>query len=185
MEFSKFINKIRIDKNSLARTWSELVGKSEYMEKYKELEKEVILERGEAVFTHLANWLESGASNDVAEEYFESVGQERFKEGFPLSEVVYAHHLVKKIFWSSIAWDKGFVDQTESTKCENCVEFWTILNNYFDLGNFYITRGYFQSIFENIDGLENSSVEEFKKYLKHGSIDSDDLDKEKFIWRHV
>jgi len=185
MEFSKFISKIRNDKNNLARTWSELVSESEYMQSYQKLDKEIILERGEAVFTHLANWLETGASNDVAEKYFELVGQDRFKEGYPLTEVVYALHLVKKVFWSSVAWDKDLKHTTSGDRCENCVEFWTILNNYFDLGNFYITRGYFHSIFENIEGVQNPSIDEFKNYLKHGPIDSDDLDKEKFIWRHI
>ncbi len=185
MNFSKFISSIRKDMKTLANTWHDLVVKSEYMETYQKLNKGIVLERGEAVFTHLANWMESGASNDVAERYFEGVGRERFKEGFPLTEVIYALYLVKKVFWCCVAWRKDVCAESDSSKCENCVEFLTILNNYFDLGNFYITRGYFQSVFTKLEDLPCTAKDELKKFLKKGAINLESLDKEEFIWRHV
>lgn len=185
MEFTKFIKMLNENKKTYANTWFELIINSEYMETYKKLDKEVILERGEAVFTHLASWLESGASNDVAEKYFEGVGKERFKEGFPLTEVIYALYMVKKVFWCCIAWKKDVCEEKENKDCEQCVEFLTILGNYFDLGNFYMTRGYFQKIFSELDNSSISGKEELKNFLKKGVINLEDLDKEEFIWRHV
>ena len=65
------------------------------------------------------------------------------------------------------------------------MEFLTILGNYFDLGNFYMTRGYFQKIFSELDNSSISGKEELKNFLKKGVINLEDLDKEEFIWRHV
>lgn len=185
MEYTKFIDLINRNKSTYAKTWAEQVKNSEYMETYSKLDDAIILERGEAVFTHLSSWLESGASNDVAEKYFEEVGKDRFKERFPLTEVVYALYLVKKIFWACIAWNKEVCEEVGETKCENCVEFLTIINNYFDLGNFYITRGYFQKIFHELDSHPEASKQQISEFLKKGTINLEDLDKEEFVWRHV
>ena len=185
MDFTKFIKMLNENKKNYAHTWFELVENSEYMETYKKLDKDIVLERGEAVMTHLANWLETGASNDVAEKYFEEVGRERFREGFPLTEVIYALHLVKKVFWCCVAWAKEEAQERPHDNCEYCIEFLTILGNYFDLGNFYLTRGYFQSVFKELDKTSFAGKDELKNFLKKGIINLEDLDKEEFIWRHV
>ena len=107
------------------------------------------------------------------------------REGFPLTEVIYALYLVKKVFWCCVAWAKEDTELKPHDNCEYCIEFLTILGNYFDLGNFYLTRGYFQSIFKELDKTSLAEKDEMKKFLQKGIINLEDLDKEEFIWRHI
>ncbi len=60
--------------DDLKQEWLNEVRKSEYLATYKSFNDEDTIKRGEAVFTHLSEWLKEGATNKSAEEYFENAG---------------------------------------------------------------------------------------------------------------
>jgi hypothetical protein len=182
MEYEGIIKAIETNMGVLSKSYYEQVRKSEQMQTYQKLEESKVLEREEAVFRHLIDWLKSGASNDAAEKYFERVGAERFKEKFPLTEVQYALYLTKKVFWSFIAWKKELFIEMQF---HEIVETFTILGNYFDLGSFYIIRGYINEMFEKIGATTKLSKEEIHKLLVKGAFDEDDLDRSEIVWRHI
>lgn len=168
--------------NDFKKEWLSEVRKSEYLTTYKAFSDEETIKRGEAVYTHLSEWLKEGATNKSAEEYFEKVGSLRFKERFPLTEVHYAVYLLKKIFWSRIDWrDKvtGAFETSNATKIMN------VFNDYFDLASFSITKGYFNELLNSIKDDKIISKDELKKLLTKGQLDPEKLDEDEFIWRHV
>jgi hypothetical protein len=156
--------------------------KSEYMTTYQKLDEVKVIEREELVFKNFINWLKNGASNDEAEKYFEKVGADRFNEGFPLTEINYALYITKKVFWSTIAWKKELFEDSEF---HQLIEYMTILNNYFDLGSFYLIRGYINKLFTKLDISDKLTREEIHTILVRGAFDDDELDKSDFVWRHV
>ncbi len=168
--------------DDLKQEWLNEVRKSEYLATYKSFNDEETIKRGEAVFTHLSEWLKEGATNKSAEEYFEKVGTIRFNERFPLTEVHYAIYLLKKIFWSRIDWrDKvtGAFETSNATKIMN------VFNDYFDLASFSITKGYFNELLNSIKDDKSISKEDLKKLLTKGKLDPEVLEDDEFIWRHV
>ncbi|MEG8946078.1 hypothetical protein [Rosettibacter firmus] len=96
MDFSKIIHFLEQNISSLSNAFYEQVKQSEYMQTYKQFDKNEVIKRAEKVFLHLIDWLKAGSSNIEAEKYFEQIGAERFREGFPLTEVNYALLLQKK-----------------------------------------------------------------------------------------
>jgi hypothetical protein len=181
MDFSKIIKYVQNNTSTLARAYFDQVKKSEFMHTYQKLDESKVITREEAVFVNLIKWLESGASNDEAEKYFEKVGAERFNEGFPLTEINYALYITKKVFWSFIAWKEELF---ENMDFHQIVEQMTIINNFFDLGSFYIIQGYTHELIDKLDETVHISKREIQRVLTKGAFDSD-LDKSKIIWRRI
>ena len=165
---------VKDNTETLAKTYFNEVKKTDYMRTYNARKEDEVIERGKMVFENLHKWLESGAKNDEIEKYFVEIGRERFKEGFPLIEVKYALYLTKKVFWSFVIWKKEF---TEQLNTESAIETMTVLNNYFDIGNFFIIRGYLSELFEHLGEAEHYSKEELQKYLIRGDLHEESIKK--------
>jgi hypothetical protein len=180
---SRNLSKIVDDQiEDLKKEWLSEVRRSNYLGTYKTFSDSETVIRGEAVFRHLSEWLKEGATNDSAEKYFESVGSTRFKERFPLPEVHYAVYLLKKIFWNKIDWrDKvsGAFETSNATKIMN------VFNDYFDLANFSITKGYFNELLNSLTDDKKLSKDDLKSLLTKGKLDPEILEDDEFIWRHV
>jgi hypothetical protein len=178
----KIAELIRNEINNLTAKWAEEIKKSEYMDHYANLDKEELFRRGEILYLNMVSWLEEGASNVEIEGYFQGVGIERIKEGFSLTEIIYAIYLLKIILIDFLAVNKELIS---STDISGAFEMNTILNNYFDLGIFFVTRGYSQELFSRIEQTKKFSKDELNKIISKSALEEEDADSDEFIWRHV
>lgn len=182
MEFSGIINMIGTNLSLLTNQCYDKQIKSEFMKNYKKLKKEKLIERHEALYKNLVEWINKGANNDQAEKYFINVGATRFEEGIPLSEVNYALFITKKVFWEFLSKEKKIF---EGQDCKSIIDALRVISNYFDLGSFYIIRGYTNQLFDKLDIAAKVSREEIQKILEHGALDDEDIEASEFVWRHV
>ena len=97
MVYESLIAIVEKNVDNLADKWTKEVNKCQYLQTYRALTPEELLQRGQKLFSNLLNWLETGASNDDAANYFQKVGANRIAEGFPLTEIYYALYLEKKV----------------------------------------------------------------------------------------
>lgn len=162
MDFSNIIHFLEGNISTLSNAFYEQVEHSKELKTYRQIDKSIVIERAENVFNQLINWLKTGASNVDAEKYFESVGSERFQEGFPITEVINALYVTKKIFWSFIAWKEELFNKYDYLQI---IEYMTVLNNFFDIGNIFIIKGYVNELINKIDESSEYSKEEIKKFL--------------------
>ena len=167
MVYESLIAILETNLDNLTETWATEVKRSEYLETYNKLDESEVLKRGNILFSNLYDWLQKGASNDDAAEYFRQIGVERIKEGFPLSEVYYALYLEKKVLWSFVAWKD---EVTGVLKARDAIEFMTVINNYFDLGDFYIIHGYMHELYSHIAETKKFSQEELEKLFTKGAL---------------
>lgn len=173
---------IKNEINSFTAKWAEEIKKSEYMDHYRNLDGDELFRRGEILYLNLISWLEDGASNVEIEGYFQGIGIERIKEGFSLTEINYAIYLLKVILNDYLVSNKDLISSTDST---NAFEINSILNNYFDLGIFFVTRGYSQELFSRIERTNKFSKEQLNKIISKGALEEEDADSDDFVWRHV
>jgi hypothetical protein len=167
MVYESLISIVETHIDNLTDTWVQEVKRSEYLETYKKLNEKELHSRGNILFSNLLEWLLKGASNEDAATYFKEIGQLRIKEGFPLTEVYYALYLEKKVLWSFVAWKD---DVSGILKAVDAIEFMTVINNYFDLGDFYIIRGYMHELYEHIAETERFTKEELEKIFTGGAL---------------
>jgi uncharacterized protein YneF (UPF0154 family) len=182
MVFDLLIQLLNSHKREIATAYYEQVKNSDYMKTYHAQEPDKVILREEATYSHLADWLKSGSSNSDAEKFFEKVGCERYKEGFPLSELNYALFISKKAFYEFI---KNHPEILEGLKPQEIVEYFGILSNYFALGGFYMVRSYINTLFEKLDINDRLSREEIHQILIRGAIDEQEFDMSDFVWRHI
>ncbi len=181
MEFGKLIASIEKDVRGMAEKYYEELLKSDKMENYAKLERELVITREENVFINMLNWLSTGRSDDNAEKFFENIGSERFREGFPLAEINFALHIDKQVVWGYI------IARKETDLFKSNEEFQNtaiLLSNYFDLGNFYMTRGYMNSLYDALENTGKFKREELQSLVKKGAFD-EDFDMSEIIWYHI
>ncbi len=167
MVYESLIAIVESHLDNLTSTWVQEVKNTKYLETYQNLNDEELTSRGNILFTNLLDWLMKGASNEDAAEYFKKIGEERINEGFPLTEVFYALYLEKKVLWSFVAWKD---EATGILKAIDAIEFMTVINNYFDLGDFYIIKGYFNKLYEHLQNTNKFTKEELEKIFAGGAL---------------
>lgn len=146
----------------MAESWFEEIKTHKFMTTYRSLQDVQLLERGKVLFGNLLLWLQKGADERFIQDYFEGVGKERAKEGFPLTEVNYALFLEKKVLWSFIAYkDKlqGPLDPADA------VEFMSVISSYFDMGAFFILRGFISELITSMKASGKFSDEDLSSIL--------------------
>ncbi len=149
----------------LAVAWVAEVRKTEYMKTYNSsFSDQNLIKKTMKVYECLAEWLEEGASKDKIGLFFSLIGAERYVEGFPLCEIEFGHLLSKKIIYHYLM-SENFLDNTCAVY--NAFEFTREVYNFFDLGVFYLTRGYLEKQYSEMkaDGLHN-----LQKYFFDGSF---------------
>lgn len=174
MVYESLITIVESHLDNLTDTWVQEVKRSEYLETYKKLNEKELHSRGNTLFSNLLEWLLKGASNEDAAEYFKEIGQLRIKEGFPLTEVYYALYLEKKVLWSFVAWKD---DVSGILKAVDAIEFMTVINNYFDLGDFYIIKGYMHELYKHLSESDKFTKEELENIFTGGALYQESIKK--------
>ena len=153
--------------DDMALGFREEVRKSDYMITYHELSDEELLKKARNVFENLIKWIISPPSQKNVGEYFSGLGAERLREGFPLSEVNYALYLSKKVFWKFTFENYNKINGLDN---RSLIEFIHELNNYFDIGEFFIIRGYLEELFSYLGNTGRFSKEELESFLVKGAL---------------
>lgn len=151
----------------LAEMWAAEVKASEYMHTYHKLTLEELEQRGKVLFENLHKWLRTGAYNEEVESYFHEVGQTRINEGFPLSEIEHALYLEKKTMWSFVIWKEEILYDMAR---EEMIEIMSVINNYFDLGSFFIIRGYMGEMFQHLEKTEKFTNKEMHEIMSGSAM---------------
>ena len=174
MVYESLIAIVESHLDDLANTWVQEVKKSEYLSTYQKLSVKELHSRGHILFSNLLNWLLNGASNDDAAVYFKQIGEGRIKEGMPLTEVYYALYLEKKVLWSFVAWKD---EVTGRLKAIDAIEFMTVINNYFDLGDFYIIKGYNEQLYLQLLESGKFNKDELENMFAGGALYQESIKK--------
>ncbi|MBN2432058.1 MAG: hypothetical protein JXQ27_11300 [Acidobacteria bacterium] len=163
----KLIDYLQRHPEKMARRWMEKVRQSEHMEQYNTLNDAELIRRGMTLFEHLGRWLDHSVSRNEIGRYFVTVGQERFDEQFPLCELNYAIYLEKKVFWEFVQSEGILINPVQMMRA---MELITAIGEFFDLGNFYLARGYLASMYLAIKKSGRLSPGELEKFFFPGSF---------------
>ena len=60
-----------------------------------------------------------------------------------------------------------------------------VFNDYFDLANFHVSKGYFNELLNSISEDKKLSKEDLKTLLMKGRLNPEAVEDEEFIWRPV
>ena len=130
-----------IEKNadSLATQWLKDVKKNPNTPYYHTFQEEPLFERARTMYKNLSRWLSLSSSKEETARFYRKYGEQRFREGFPLPELIYSFILFRRHLWLFIM-NSGFYDS--AYELLRALE----LNNrvilFFDRGLHNMTIGY-------------------------------------------
>jgi len=104
---------------------------------YRRIGDEELAQRASLVYANLEKWLEDGSEGLVEEEY-SRLGQLRFQERIPLSQVVWALLLTRRNLWQFIE-NQGW--ETESD-LQGSLDLELLVVRFFDRAILHTVRGY-------------------------------------------
>ena len=110
----------------------------------------------------LARSLDRGLDRSLIGDFFVKLGKERMRNGFPISEVIYAINLVQKVVIEFLMTDS----LDNSMRMYQAMGALTRVAEFFLLGSFYLTKGFLEETYTSMSSNDQVSETFLKKYFK-------------------
>jgi hypothetical protein len=160
---SQLIDTLNLQAKEFASRWKERIRKSPQLKHYGIMEDDALVRMNSAFYPLLARTLDRGLDRALLGDFFVRVGKERMKDGFPISEVIYAVNLTQQTVISYIMTDFGVDNPMRMYQAMG------ILNQvaeFFLLGCFYLTKGFLESTYTNMKAKNAITEDILKQYFK-------------------
>ncbi|MCU0286557.1 MAG: hypothetical protein MUF15_09170 [Acidobacteria bacterium] len=167
MGFEKFINIIETDSLEMARKCAKGILESRFTKTYRKLPEDNLVQLVKNVYNNLAKWLFHNGSKIEVQKVYADIGIERYSEGYPLCEVLYAAHYEKKILADHIS-TSGLLP--DALNLYHSLEFIIRIYDFFDIATFYLTRGYHEALYKKISHLKGLDEKKIKEIFPEGSF---------------
>ena len=157
------IDNLNLRAHDFAVKWKNLVRKAPQLKHYNRLEDEALIETETPVFPLLAKILDLGPDRSIMGNFFVNMGKERMRDGYPVSEVIYAISLAERIVIEYIMTDFAPESPVRMYQSMGII---SRVSEFFLLGCFYMTKGFLEAVYTKMN--VHDSVEEalLKKYFK-------------------
>jgi len=110
---------------------------------YQTLDDRILYENIFEVYSRLGYWLLRDSEKGDLPTHYSAIGAQRFREGFPLHQVVQALVATKRHIWDTIM-EKGIMRTAK--ELDSAVDFITYLNRFFDMAIYYTILGYYRAL---------------------------------------
>jgi hypothetical protein len=135
----KLVDLIERNAADLTGKWLELVKKHPATVSYHTYDQAELYERAFSVYSQLGKWLSDSTSREEIERIYTTMGAQRRREGFKLSEVMQALIITRRVLWVKIESD-GLLDSALDLNLALQLNNRTIL--FFDRAMLYAAQGY-------------------------------------------
>ena len=136
---TKLIDLTENNAEKIARQWAKDVKTNEKTQAYRSAAEERIIQQAIEFYQYFREMFVHDAPYKQAEKFFEHYAQERYREGIPLHEAVYALILMRRHIWLYAEFQAIFITAVEHRQAVESLSR-TIL--MFDYAMYVITRKY-------------------------------------------
>ena len=157
------IDNLNLKSRDFAIRWKNMVRKAQQLKHYNEMTDETLVERYIPFFPFLAKILDRGLDRNRLGSVFVNLGKSRMRDGFPISEVIYAMNILEKVIIEYITIEYA---PENSVKMYQSMGVVSQISEFFLLGCFYLTKGYLEAVYTGMNSHDSVSEELLKKYFK-------------------
>jgi len=157
------IDTLTLESRKFTLRWKNMVRKSPQLNHYNTLEDEALIEGNIAVYPLLAKTLDRGFDRSILGNFFVTIGKNRMKDEYPISEVIYAVHLAEKVVIEYIMTE--FAPESPA-KMYQSMGMLSQISEFFLLGCFYLTKGYLETVYTHMNNYDKLSESLLKKYFR-------------------
>ena len=157
------LNSLTRNARNFAVKWKNVVRKAHQLKHYNTMDDETLIEADSAFYPLLAKTLDRGLDRALIGNFFVNLGKTRMQDGFPVSEVIYAVNLAQKIIIEYIMTEFAPESPVKMYQSMGVV---SQVSEFFLLGCFYLTKGYLEAVYTDMNIHDSVSEELLKKYFK-------------------
>ena len=128
--------------NELAVSLARKLRTSERTSGYRAIPEEDLVKLGLQVYANLTDWLLTKTTSDIELQYSQ-LGDQRAKQGIPLSQLIWALLMSKEQLWGLLQ-HEHFADRIFELYGER--EFALMLDKFYDQALYFAVRGYEQAV---------------------------------------
>jgi hypothetical protein len=157
------IDTLNLQARDFALRWKDMIRKSPQLKHYHDMSDEIIIEAGIPFYQLLARTLDRGLDRAVVGEFFVKRGKTRMTGGMPISEMIYAVNLAQQVVITYLMTDFVLDSTVRMYQAMGAVN---RVAEYFILSCFYITKGFLEATYTNMNKSDDVSEEFLRKYFK-------------------
>jgi len=157
------IDTLNFRSRDFAARWKDLVRKSPQLKHYNELDDSALIEADIPFYPLLSRTLDRGLDRSLVGDFFLSVGKRRMRNGFPISEVLFAVNLFQKTVIEYLMTEFAPENPMRIYQSMGAL---TCVAEFCMLGSFYICKGFLEETYTSMNAHGEVSEELLKKYFK-------------------
>ena len=157
------IDTLNLRARDFAVRWKDLIRRNPQLKHYNKMEDHELIEADMRFYPLLARTLDRGLDRSLVGNFFVTLGKNRMREGFPISEVIFAVNLAQK------AVIEYLITEFAPENAMRMYQAMGALTNVADfcvLGSFYITKGFLEETYVSMSSYDKVSEAILKKYLR-------------------
>ncbi|MFO7865467.1 MAG: hypothetical protein R6V02_01460 [Candidatus Aminicenantes bacterium] len=135
----KLVNLIERSADEITLNWLRDIKQNSGMPTYHAYDENLLYDRAFRVYSQLGKWISRETTKQEIAEHYESLGAERRREGFALSEVVQALIRTRRHLWLKIM-SEGLMDNV--LELNQAMELSNRVILFFDRAIYYTVLGY-------------------------------------------
>ena len=159
----KFIDTLTLESRNFAVRWKNMVRKAQQLKHYNTLDDEALIEADAPIYPILAKIIDRGPDRSLMGNFFVTRGKIRLQDGFPISEIIYAVNLAEKVIIEYIMTE--FAPESPA-KMYQSMGIISQVSEFFLMGCFYITKGYLEAVYTQMNNHDKLSEGLLKKYFR-------------------
>jgi hypothetical protein len=148
---------------AIAGRWVKLIRKEPQLKHYNGLSDEELCALNAPLYPHLARSIERGIDRKLIGGYFVQMGKDRMRNGFPISESVFAFSLSQKAVVDYISSEFVYDNPLALYQAFVAIE---KVNEFFLLGCFYMIKGFLEDMYEKMNTRHNIPEDLLKTLFK-------------------
>ncbi|MCL2479876.1 MAG: hypothetical protein FWF22_10260 [Treponema sp.] len=157
------IDTLNLRARDFAVHWKDSIRKNPQLKHFNEMDDEALIEAEVKYYPLLARTLDRGLDRSLVGDFFVTMGKERMREGFPISEVIYALNLAQKTVIEYLMTE--FAPENPMRMYQSMGAL-THVAEFCLLGSFYISKGFLEETYTSMSASDKVSEELLKKYFK-------------------
>ena len=157
------IDNLNLNAQDFAFRWKTMVRKAHQLNHYNKIDDDTLTKMNRPIYPLLARTLDRGLDRSIVGGFFVTMGKERMKDGFPISEVIYALNLTQKIVIEYVMTEYA---PENSMRMYQSMGFLAQVAEFCLLASFYISKGFLEEIYSSMSNHDKVSEELLKKYFR-------------------
>jgi len=157
------IDSLSLKSRDFAVRWKDQIRNAEQLKHYQTLNDEALIEKYRPCFPLLSRTLDRGLDRSLVGGYFVGLGKEHLRDGFPVSEAVFALNVAQKVVIEFIMTEFAPDNPMRMYQSMGAL---TRVAEFFLLGSFYLTKGFLEETYTSMSRHDKVSEGLLKKYFK-------------------